>query len=69
MILDPVYKHLEVECFAGDCHSGIAGQASANQLGCNITQIRSLHSVIGQCICNVDKAYHRSACVFFFIVL
>ena len=32
MILDPVYKLLEVACFAGDCHSGIAVQASDNQL-------------------------------------
>ena len=45
MILDPVYKHLEVACFAGDCHSGIAGQASDNQLGYNITQ----HSILTVC--------------------
>ena len=64
MILDPVYKHLEVTCFAGDCHSGIAGQASDKQLGCHITQ-HYLQSVIGKCNCNVDNAYHRSACVCF----
>ena len=65
MILYPVYKHLEVACFAGDCHSGIAGQASDNQLGCNITQhsLQSAH-VIGQCICNTIGQP-----VFVFIVL
>ena len=69
MILDPVYKHLEVACFAGDCHSGIAGQASDNQLGCNNTQ-RYLQSVIGQkCVMLITLTILVGQPVLAFIVL